>query len=124
MAQATINPPGFTVAVAKERAIETLTYPDNPFVLNILGEGKQLGAMKQFLKPFSPGENRFEGIDIEVAANGAYILKDAIASLECTVKSRMDCGDHWVIYATVDSGQVLDNNAKTAVHHRKTGNHY
>ncbi|MEM8612150.1 MAG: diflavin flavoprotein, partial [Cyanobacteria bacterium P01_H01_bin.105] len=80
VAQATFNPPGFTVAVAKERAIETLTYPDNPFVLNILGEGKQLGAMKQFLKPFSPGENRFEGIDIEVAANGAYILKDAIAS--------------------------------------------
>lgn len=124
VAQATFNPPGFTVSVAKERAIETLIYPDNPFVLNILGEGKQLGPMKQFLKPFTPGENRFEGIDIDIADNGAYILKNAIAYLECTVKSRMDCGDHWVIYATINSGQVIDNNAKTAVHHRKTGNHY
>ena len=124
VAQATFNPPGFTVAVAKERAIEALIYPGNPFVLNILGEGKHLGPMKQFLKPFSPGENRFEGVDIEVANNGAYILKDAIAYLECTVKSRMDCGDHWVVYATIDSGQLLDSNAKTAVHHRKTGNHY
>ncbi|MEM7793067.1 MAG: diflavin flavoprotein [Cyanobacteria bacterium P01_C01_bin.118] len=124
VAQATFNPPGFTVAVAKERAIETLIYPENPFVLNILGDGKQLGAMKQFLKPFSPGENRFEGVDVDVADNGAYILKEAIAYLECTVKNRMDCGDHWVIYATVDGGQVLDGNVKTAVHHRKTGNHY
>ncbi|MDV3351923.1 flavin oxidoreductase [Leptolyngbyaceae cyanobacterium CCMR0082] len=124
VAQATFTPPGFTVAVAKERAIETLIYPGNPFVLNILGEGKHLGPMKQFLKSFTPGENRFEGIDIEVADNGAYILKDAIAYLECTVKHRMDCGDHWVVYATIDSGQVLDNNAKTAVHHRKSGNHY
>ena len=124
VAQATFTPPGFTVAVAKERAIETLIYPDNPFVLNILGEGKQLGSMKQFLKPFNPGENRFEGVDIDIASNGAYILKDAIAYLECTVKCRMDCGDHWVIYATINGGQVLDNNSKTAVHHRKTGNHY
>ena len=124
VAQATFNPPGFTVSVAKERAIETLLYPDSPFVLNILGEGKHLGPMKQFLKPFSPGENRFDGVDIEVASNGAYILKDAIAYLECTARNRMDCGDHWVVYATIDSGQVFDTNAKTAVHHRKTGNHY
>ncbi|MEO0432102.1 MAG: diflavin flavoprotein [Cyanobacteria bacterium J06656_5] len=124
VAQATFSPPGFTVAVAKERAIETLVYPENSFVLNILGEGKQLGAMKQFLKPFSPGENRFEGVETDIADNGAHILKDAIAYLECTVKNRMDCGDHWVIYATIDGGQVLDGNVKTAVHHRKTGNHY
>lgn len=124
VAQATFNPPGFTVAVAKERAIEPLIYPENPFVLNILGAGKQLGAMKQFLKPFTPVENRFEGVDIDVASNGAYILKDAISYLECTVKSRMDCGDHWVIYATIDTGQVLDSNSKTAVNHRKTGNQY
>lgn len=124
VAQATFTPPGFSVAVAKERAIETLIYPENPFVLNILGEGKQLGPMKQFLKPFNPGENRFEGIDTDIADNGAYILKDAIAYLECTVKRRMDCGDHWVVYATIDGGQVLDSTAKTAVHHRKTGNHY
>ncbi|MEA5464359.1 diflavin flavoprotein [Leptothoe sp. PORK10 BA2] len=124
VAQATFSPPGFTVSVAKERAIETLVYPGNPFVLNVLGEGKQLGAMKQFLKPFRPGENRFEGVDVDIANNGAYILKEAIAYLECTVKNRMDCGDHWVIYATIDGGQLLDGNAKTAVHHRKTGNVY
>lgn len=124
VAQATFTPPGFTVAVAKDRAIEGLLYPGSPFVLNILAEGKHLGLMKHFLKPFAPGADRFADIAVETAANGSYILQDAVAYLECSVQSRMDCGDHWVVYATVDSGNVLDNNVKTAVHHRKTGSHY
>ncbi|NEP16060.1 MAG: flavin oxidoreductase [Leptolyngbya sp. SIO4C1] len=123
VAQATFNPPGFTVAVAKDRAIETLLYPDSEFVLNILAQGKHLGPMKHFLKPFGPGEDRFEGIETE-ATEGGYILQAAIAYLSCRVRHRMDCGDHWVVYATVESGEVLDDNAKTAVHHRQTGTHY
>ncbi|NJL86694.1 MAG: flavin oxidoreductase [Leptolyngbyaceae cyanobacterium SM1_1_3] len=124
VAQATFTPPGFTVAVAKERAIEALMYPGNPFVLNILAEGQHLGPMKHFLKPFGPGEDRFAGVETEIAENGCPWLKDAIAYLECEVSSRMECGDHWVVYATVTSGEVLQQNAKTAVHHRKSGTHY
>ncbi|MEO0541824.1 MAG: diflavin flavoprotein [Cyanobacteria bacterium P01_A01_bin.105] len=124
VAQATFSPPGFTVAVAKDRAIEGLMYPDSEFVLNLLTEGKHLGPMKHFLKPFAPGEDRFEGIDVEASEAGGMYLKDAIAYLDCTVQSRMDCGDHWVVYARVDGGQVLDDKAKTAVHFRKTGSHY
>jgi flavin reductase (DIM6/NTAB) family NADH-FMN oxidoreductase RutF len=36
----------------------------------------------------------------------------------------MDCGDHWLVYATVETGRVLDPEAKTAVHQRQTGTHY
>ncbi|NET31049.1 MAG: flavin oxidoreductase [Cyanothece sp. SIO1E1] len=124
VAQATFNPPGFTVAVAKERAIESLLYPDSPFVLNILGESQHLGLMKHFLKPFGPGEDRFAGVNLEISELGVPILQDAIAYLECQVANRMECGDHWVVYAKVASGQVLQANAKTAVHHRKSGSHY
>ncbi|MEL6779824.1 MAG: diflavin flavoprotein [Cyanobacteria bacterium J06597_16] len=124
VAQATFTPPGFTVAVAKERAVEGLMHTGSDFVLNILAEGKHLGPMKHFLKPFSPGENRFEGVDTRETEDGQLVLEDAIAYLECTVAGRMDCGDHWVVYANVSGGEVIDNNAKTAVHHRKTGTHY
>lgn len=124
VSQATFTPPGFTVAVAKERAIESLLYPGNPFALNILGEDNQLGLMKHFLKPFEPGEDRFAGVATDEATNGAAILQDAIAYLECHVDKRMEAGDHWIVYAIVDTGKVLDNDAKTAVHHRKTGSHY
>jgi flavin reductase (DIM6/NTAB) family NADH-FMN oxidoreductase RutF len=124
VSQATFSPPGLTVAVAKERAIESLLHQGSPFVLNVLGEGKHLGLMKHFLKPFSPGEDRFAGVETAEAENGSPLLKDAIAYLECTVQNRMECGDHWLVYATVDTGNVFDADTQTAVHHRKTGTHY
>ena len=124
VSQATFAPPGFTVSVAKERAIESLLYPGSPFVLNILAEGEHLGPMKHFLKPFGPGEDRFAGVETKDGENGCPILGNAIAYLECEVANRMECGDHWVVYATVNAGEVLKPDAKTAVHHRKTGTHY
>ncbi|OKH24141.1 flavin oxidoreductase [Hydrococcus rivularis NIES-593] len=123
VSQATFNPPGLTIAVAKERAIESLLHSGNRFVLNILQEGNHLGLMKHFLKPFTPGEDRFAGLQIEAADNGSPILKDALAYLECRVENRMECGDHWVVYAVAEKGKVLHQGV-TAVHHRKSGTHY
>lgn len=124
VSQATFNPPGLTVAVAKDRAVESLMYPGGQFVLNILAEGKHLSLMKHFLKPFGPAEDRFTGIATEIADNGSPILSDALAYLECSVSSRMECGDHWVIYAIVKNGKLIETDALTAVHYRKSGNHY
>ncbi|MCG8367532.1 MAG: flavin reductase family protein, partial [Pseudanabaenales cyanobacterium] len=93
-------------------------------VLNILAEDRYLGPMKHFLKPFGPGESRFAGIETDKADNGAPILQDALAYLECQVKNRMESSDHWVIYAVVESGNVLRPEVKTAVHHRKSGSNY
>ncbi|MBD1861036.1 MULTISPECIES: diflavin flavoprotein [Trichocoleus] len=125
VSQATFSPPGLTVAVAKERAIESLMYPGSRFVLNVLAEGNHIGLMKQFLKPFGPAEDRFQGVETELTSDGAPILKDALAYIECRIENRMECGDHWLLYAIADSGKVLQqSNALTAVHHRKTGTHY
>ncbi len=124
VSQATFNPPGLTIAVAKERAIESLMHKDGKFVLNILEQGKHIPIMKQFLKPFAPGENRFVEINTETATNGCPILTDSLAYLECNVENRMECGDHWLIYATIDSGKVFNPTGVTAVHHRKSGSHY
>ncbi|WP_373538589.1 diflavin flavoprotein [Chamaesiphon sp.] len=124
VSQATFNPPGLTVAVAKERAIESLMHKDGKFVLNILEQGKHIPLMKQFLKPFAPGEDRFVGVNMEAATNGCPILTDSLAYLECNVQSRMECGDHWLIYATIDTGKVFNSSGVTAVHHRKSGTHY
>jgi flavin reductase (DIM6/NTAB) family NADH-FMN oxidoreductase RutF len=124
VSQATFSPPGLTVAVAKERAIETLMYPGSRFVLNILADGNHIGLMKHFLKPFGPAEDRFAGVEVEPASDGSPILKDALAYMECRVENRMECGDHWLLYAIADSGKVMQSNALTAVHHRKTGTHY
>ncbi len=122
VSQATFNPPGLTMAVGKERAIESLLYPGSKFVLNILAEGKQL--RKHFMKPFAPGEDRFAEVETAIAQNGCPILTGSLAYLECEVEQRMECGDHWVIYATTENGKVLQQEGVTAVHHRKSGSHY
>jgi flavorubredoxin/flavin reductase (DIM6/NTAB) family NADH-FMN oxidoreductase RutF len=121
VSQATFNPPGLTIAVGKERAIEPLLHIGNPFVLNILQEGKQI--RKHFLKSFMPGEDRLAGLEIEAAENGCPFLKDALSYLECRIENRMECGDHWIIYAVAESGKVL-HEGLTAVHHRKAGSYY
>ncbi|MDZ8259391.1 diflavin flavoprotein [Nostoc sp. ChiQUE01b] len=124
VSQASFSPPGLTIAVAKDRAVETLTHTGNKFVLNILKEGNHLGLMKHFLKPFGPGQDRFADVAAEEAESGSPILTDALAYLECSVQNRMESGDHWLVYATVDNGKLLDTDGVTAVHHRKTATHY
>ncbi|MEL6786221.1 MAG: diflavin flavoprotein [Cyanobacteria bacterium J06607_15] len=124
VSQATFNPPGLTVAVAKERAIESLLFKGNSFVLNVLPEGKHIPLMKHFLKPFAPGEDRFEGVAIAEAENGCPILSDSLAYVECQVSNRMECGDHWLLYAVAEQGNVLQPDSVTAIHHRKSGTHY
>ncbi|HBL12663.1 MAG TPA: flavin oxidoreductase [Cyanobacteria bacterium UBA11162] len=123
VSQATFNPPGLTVSVAKDRAIESLMHQGDKFVLNILEEGKHLGLMKHFLKPFAPGEDRFSGVATAEGENGCPILTDALAYVECRVENRMECGDHWLVYGIVTNGKLLSDGV-TAVHHRKSGAHY
>ncbi|MEH2069284.1 MAG: diflavin flavoprotein [Nostoc sp.] len=124
VAQASFKPLGFSIAVAKDRAIESLMQVGDRFVLNVLEQANFQPLMKHFLKRFAPGADRFQGVRTQPAENGAPILTDALAYMECEVVSRMDCGDHWAVYSTVYAGRVSKPDALTAIHHRKVGNHY
>ncbi|MFM7367087.1 MAG: flavin reductase, partial [Sphaerospermopsis kisseleviana] len=74
VSQASFKPLGFSIAVAKDRAIESLMQVGDRFVLNVLEEGNYQALMKHFLKRFSPGADRFEGVKTQPAENGAPIL--------------------------------------------------
>ena len=52
------------------------------------------------------------------------MLKDSAAFLDCQVLDKMEAGDHWVVYAQIKQGKVLEDSALSAVHHRKTGTSY
>ena len=122
--QASFKPLGLTIAVAKDRAIESMMHAGDKFVLNVLEEGNYQTLMKHFLKRFQPGADRFAGVKTQPATNGAPILTDSLAYMECEVVSRMELSDHHIVYATVDNGRVSNPDALPAVHHRKVGNHY
>jgi flavorubredoxin/flavin reductase (DIM6/NTAB) family NADH-FMN oxidoreductase RutF len=124
VSQASFSPPGFTVAVAKDRAMESLLHVGDSFTLNVLAAGKEAGPMKRFLQPFPPGADRLAGLDLEATPSGQPLLPEALAWLEARVSQRMECGDHWLLYAEALSGDLLDAAATTAVHQRRSGANY
>jgi len=124
VSQASFNPPGFTVAVARERAVESLLHVGDRFALNVLAAGRETGPMRQFLQPFPPGANRFAGLQLQASPGGQPILPEALAWLEAQVTARMECGDHWILYAQVSHGGLLDPAGTTAVHQRRSGANY
>ena len=123
VAQASFEPLGFTVAIAKDRAIESLMQVGDKFVMNCLPEEGFEPIMKHFLLRFPPGADRFEGVEWAPASCGAPILKEAAAFMECTVVSRMEAADHWIVYSEVRDGKVFKDE-KTATHHRKVASYY
>ncbi|MGB3294748.1 MAG: diflavin flavoprotein [Phormidesmis sp.] len=121
ISQATFSPPGLMIAVDSNHAAQYLSQPNAPFVLNLLKEGRTV--RRHFQSP-SPGDDPFLQVAHRPAANGCLILEDALAYLDCTVQDWMDCGDHRLIYAAVDSGEVLETTGVTAIQHRKSGSQY
>ena len=122
--QASLSPLGIAIAVAKDRAIESLLQVGDRFVLNVLEEANYQHLIKHFLKRFAPGANRFEGVKTVPANNGSPIIAQSLVYIECQVESRLECSDHWIVHSNVEVGRVAKLDALTAVHHRQVGNHY
>ena len=122
--QASLQPLGFTIAVAKDRALDSLLQINDRFVLNVLEEGNYQDLKKHFLKRLLPGIDRFTDVKIQTAKNGSPILSDALAYMECEVVNSMECSDHWILYCIVNDGKVSKPDGITAIRHRKVGNYY
>ena len=82
VSQASFSPPGLSIAVAKDRSVESLLQKGDSFALNILSEKDFREPLKRFTKPFSPGEDRFEGLDIELTPNDQVIIPESLAWLD------------------------------------------
>lgn len=118
ISQASFSPPGLMIAIAANEAAQHLALPDTPFVLNLLKEGRSVRRHFQSRSQSTTQEqSAFNQLRHRSANNGCLILEEALAYLECKVQGRIACGDHHLIYATVQSGDVLDAVGVTAVQH-------
>lgn len=108
--------------VAENQNGDSMIHPGDPFVLNILKEGRNL--RRHFLHDSHPKKNLLADLATRPAANGCLVLTDALAYLECTVQNRLECGDCWLVYALVNNGEVLEPNGVTAIQHCKSGSSY
>jgi flavorubredoxin/flavin reductase (DIM6/NTAB) family NADH-FMN oxidoreductase RutF len=122
VSQCSFNPPGVMMAIAANHYAQRFLKPDAKFVLNILKEGRTV--RRHFSHQPQPGENPFDQVAHRTASNGCLILEDALAYLECTVQSWMRSGDHWLVCAIVQEGDVLEDNGVTAIQQRKSGSQY
>jgi flavorubredoxin/flavin reductase (DIM6/NTAB) family NADH-FMN oxidoreductase RutF len=113
VSQASFNPPGIMIAIAEEQAADCLIQSGATFVLNILKEGRNL--RRHFSNVAQTSHYPFIGLETRVADNGHTILSESLAYLQCTVKERLQCGDRWLLYATIERGEVLDTNGLTAI---------
>ncbi len=109
VSQASFNPPGIVAAIDPEVARSEPPRSGDPFVLNILKEGRNLRRHFQAGSiELTDSHDGAAGLSTRMASNGCSILADALAYLECTVKATTECGDRRLIYATVTAGDLLD----------------
>lgn len=120
--QCSFAPPMVSVAIQPSRAVAQYLTEDGPFTLNLLEDG-QTDMIAHFGKGFAPGEDAFHDLDIERGGPGGPVLKEALAVLECQVRTRVRGGDHDLILAEVTTGRLLDE-GRPMVHVRKNGFHY
>jgi flavin reductase (DIM6/NTAB) family NADH-FMN oxidoreductase RutF len=125
VSQASFDPPGVTVSIRKSRTLETMLMPGNPFAISMVAESQAKRVRKVMSKPFTPGADRLANLKTHPSpVSGTPVLDTSNAILDCTVVSRMEAGDHWVVYGHVQDGQLQNDKELTAVMHRKAGNHY
>lgn len=113
--QASFNPPGLVIAVGDDQNADLMVRAGDQFTLNILKEGRNV--RRYFFHHSIIGENPFDTLPTTIGENGCLILEEALSYLECTVQQQMPCGDRHLIYATIDQGQVLENEGITAIEH-------
>ncbi len=65
-----------------------------------------------------------QGVSSFQASNGCPVLSEGCAYVECKVVSRLETPDHWITYAEVMNGDVLQPDIRTAVHRRKVASYY
>lgn len=92
-----LEPPIISVCIAKSGRVFPTLQDSNTFAVNILSTDQRDLAM-HFA---SNTENRFDGTPWTVNADGAPLLPDASAQLDCIVHARVDAGDHEILLGRV-----------------------
>lgn len=99
-----LEPPLVLICIEKGiRSHQTLSSASR-FVVNILSS-EQLDVSSRFASPF---EDRFEGIEWRAGIGGLPVIEGTLASLECTIHSNFEGGDHTIFAGRVESISVSD----------------
>ena len=119
--QAGFSPLLISVAIRPGRHCYALIKEHGRFCLNVIGKHNG-GVMKPFWTPAGDADP-FAGLAFSVSKRGNIILQNALAALECEVRSSSQPGDHEILIAEVMEGHVLAEDAPLT-HVRRDGSDY
>ena len=103
--QASFNPPLVVVGVKKDSGSHAMVKESKQFALSVLGSG-QKGIAGAFFRHVEPKDGKFGDFAYENGKNGAPIVSDAPASVECEVVGFYELGDHSIVVGKVTEAHV------------------
>jgi flavin reductase (DIM6/NTAB) family NADH-FMN oxidoreductase RutF len=98
-----LDPPLVLVCVGHDASILPALADASHFVVNVLAAHQEAIA-RRFSVP--EAEQRFEGLGFTRGQNGAALLEDVLASIECRVVQSMAGGDHTIFVGEVEAASV------------------
>lgn len=99
-----LEPPLVLICIEKGIRSHQALSSASRFVVNILSS-EQLEVSSRFASPL---EDRFEGVEWRPGIEGAPVIEGTLASLECTIHSNFEGGDHTIFVGRVESVSVSD----------------
>ncbi|MBK6749173.1 MAG: flavin reductase family protein [Acidobacteria bacterium] len=108
-----MTPPMVLACIHKETASHYAFLERAAFVVHILGE-HQRQISQQFAEP---AMDKFDGTQIYESTEGLPMLADALVTLECSVASVHDAGDHTIIVGIVENADIRSGAPLIYYHH-------
>jgi flavin reductase (DIM6/NTAB) family NADH-FMN oxidoreductase RutF len=102
--------PRIIAGIAKTHETWKLIEGSGAFAAHLL-EATQAALVWRFGLASSRDVDKFDGLEVDTAATGSPIIRDAVAWLDCRVETRMDTGDR-----TIYLGEVCDGHSRSAAH--------
>jgi flavin reductase (DIM6/NTAB) family NADH-FMN oxidoreductase RutF len=97
-----LEPPMVLICIEKSTGSHYAFGESGAFVVNVLAEG-QSHVSEHFASQI---DEKFGEIAHEIDESGVPVLKDAIATLRCTLRHSLDGGDHSIFVGLVESVAV------------------
>ncbi|HZR84794.1 MAG TPA: flavin reductase family protein [Candidatus Binatia bacterium] len=104
VASVSLEPPLVLVCVDKSAESYPSFDASKVFTINILSE-QQEAISRRFAKS---GGDKFTGVGYRLGSNGAPLLVDSLAWLECEVRHAFDAGDHTIYVGEATGVAVAD----------------
>ncbi len=103
--QASFNPPLVVIGVKGDSSLHPLIKNSGKFALSVLGTGQKAIA-GAFFRHVEPKDGKFGNYAFEAGHNGAPIISEAPAAVECDVVGFYELGDHSVVVGKVTEAHV------------------